>query len=125
MKHGKIHNPHPCYALMKDVQGLADELQLQANQMAEPPSDYAVQRQFIQALKPEVSRWILRNGRNPENSQLAELVDAARNYEDSEEYKHTMQGHSTPRVTMAKKVAMQPTVHNRVNSNRLQGKPTF
>jgi hypothetical protein len=112
----------------RDVQGLADELRLQANRMAEMPSDYTIRRRFIQALKPEISKWILRNGRNPENLHLAELIEAARNYKDTEEYEHTMQGSTASRLLITKKVATPSSAHNRVNSNKIKmttGRPTF
>ena len=74
-----------------DVQSLVDELRDLANRMVERPSDYQLKRRFLQALQPNITKWVVRTGNSPENVDMATLVNIAKSYEESEIYNQGFQ----------------------------------
>ena len=71
----------------RTVAELRRDLEYLGMQMVEVPTDYAMKRRFMDALKPEISNEVITRGNNPENSELNTLVAAAMYVEDAVLYK--------------------------------------
>jgi hypothetical protein len=70
----------------RDTQALIEELRKYAARMVEPPSEYQMKRRFMFAMRKDISSWVISMGHNPETSTLQELMETARNREESQWY---------------------------------------
>jgi hypothetical protein len=75
----------------KDTQALMEELRKYAARMVEAPSQYTMKRRFMYALRKDISAWVISVGHNPETSTMEELMEAARNFEESQWYQRGFQ----------------------------------
>ncbi len=77
-----------------DVCTLRDDLRVCVTQMSESPSNYEFQRQFLQALKPELSAWVHKLGLTAERSKLYKIMEVALAAEEAHAYQTKFSGQS-------------------------------
>ena len=87
----------------RTVTELRRDLEYLGMQMVEAPTDYAMKRRFMDALKPEISNEVITRGNNPEKSDLDTLVAAALYIEDAVLYKYRDERHKLRTLSTATK----------------------